>query len=117
MNDTEGARIVRERSASCEICDAAVGTEFSHRVGQGQGGLWTPSNGIRACRRCHSLIHHRPDYAMARGWMLPSWADPYTAPALLRTWFGEWWVHLDDEGLYVMSDRPINQLLEWSVTA
>ena len=117
MNETEARRIVRERSESCEVCDQAVGTEFSHRVAAGQGGLWTPANGCRACRRCHSLIHARPDYAMARGWMLPSHADPFTTPALLRTWFGEWWVILTGDGMYEMTDKPTTELLEWSLTA
>lgn len=116
MNETLAAEIVRARSDACEICDAAVGTDFSHRIGRGQGGPWTPSNGIRACRRCHNRIHARPEYAMARGWMLPGHADPTTTPALLRTWFGEWWVILTDEGMYEMQDRPTTDLLEWNAT-
>jgi hypothetical protein len=94
--------IVRARSNQagtgrvCEGCDEARADDWSHRVGEGVGGLWVPSNGLDLCRPCHRWLHANPDEArIERGWRLESTDDPLLVPALHARWG---WVFLADDG-------------------
>lgn len=68
-------RLVRARSNNvCElriesVCDGQ-GLDFSHRLARSQGGPWLASNGVRACRSCHSWCHAHPEVAYSWGWQL-----------------------------------------------
>jgi hypothetical protein len=98
-------RIVVERAGGrCELCPA-VGSEWSHRVARGRGGMWAPSNGLWLCHGCHAKCHAQPDTARAHGWHLSTGTDPLEAPAYItpgHLW-RSWW-RLDDEGLYLPVD-------------
>lgn len=86
MDDEKRARaIIDERSQEvCEICGQARATDWSHRKARSQGGLWCPTNGLDACRRCHSFAHDNPNWAKARGIFVEPHADPATVPARTR---------------------------------
>lgn len=71
------------------------GAEWSHRLARGRMGLWTPSNGLRACHRCHDYLHDHPALAEAGGWHLASDSEPATSPVYLLEPFPGWWL-LDD---------------------
>lgn len=91
--------IVRERSGGyCEMrlpdCLGRA-TDFSHRIGRGVGGPDTPSNGLDACRLCHTWCHSRPAEAKDLKLMLESWQDPTVEPVPYRN---EGWLLLDDDG-------------------
>lgn len=76
--------IVRERSGGvCEACGMARATDWAHRVAEGQGGPWCPSNGLHLCHPDHMWCHANPQEARARGWMLHSGDDPQMTPARL----------------------------------
>lgn len=90
--ETAGRAAVRARSGGvCEIwmCGGARAHDWSHRVRRGQGGSWSPANGLDACRDCHSTITTHPWTcdAEAKGWALRSTAVPERTPCLRR---GEW---------------------------
>lgn len=101
-------KVVRKRSKlRCEIGIQAIcwgeGTEFSHRVRDGQGGRWAASNGLRACRPCHDWIDGNFYSARAKGWVLGSTEDPTLEPAVR---FGVW-VLLGDNGSVTPTDPPV----------
>lgn len=91
-------RIVKARSGGvCEGCGQARANDWSHRVGEGVGGPWCPSNGLHLCRiACHGFIGAEPTAARdLRGWRLDSWDDPLELPA--RHWL-HGFVLLDVDG-------------------
>lgn len=79
--------IVRERSGGmCEADGQHRATDWSHRVAEGQGGPWCPSNGLHLCRAHHRWAHHNPAAAGELGWILLSTDNPLEMPALI-------WLH------------------------
>lgn len=96
----------RRSGGDCEVRSPwhlGRATNFSHRRHDGQGGPWSASNGLNACgwgnaTGCHGYIHQHPEEARENGWVVPSWQDWRTAPALI--WHkGRRAKHLlDDEG-------------------
>lgn len=100
----EVANIVLERAGHyCEAC-GMVGSDFAlhHRKLRSQGGLDAPSNLIAVHHGCHNLgthsIHLNPKAAIAKGQIVPSWADPLEFPLTLSD--GNV-VRLDNEGNYL----------------
>lgn len=76
--------IVHERSGGlCEVDGQARAADWAHRVAEGQGGPWCPSNGLHLCRDHHAWCHAHPAAARERGWLLRSTDDPLATPALL----------------------------------
>jgi hypothetical protein len=95
-----GQATVRARSASCEACGAAPGQSFSHRVSTSRGGTWAPSNGVRACRRCHDWFEDHPTWAGDGGWHIrrdlrPAIEVPVFVVTVLAP-LGAWHLLLDD---------------------
>lgn len=90
-------KLVRKRSQGwCEIqvpglC-MTLATDWSHRIREGQGGPWSPVNGLHACRPCHSWTHSNPAASRVKGWALKSY-DPLDAAVCRR---GEWVVLAED---------------------
>lgn len=85
--ERQARRIVRARSGGvCEGCGQAPAAHWAHRVGEGQGGPWCPSNGMHLCAPCHAWCHAHPRLAKERGWMLYPTRDPRVEPA-------EHWLH------------------------
>lgn len=76
--------LVRARSGGwCEMRLAGclgLATDFSHRIRRSQGGPWTASNGLFACRVCHTWCGMRDDEANLLGLTLKSWQDPTVEP-------------------------------------
>lgn len=76
--------LVRMRSGGwCEIrLTGCLGraTDFSHRIRRSQGGPWTASNGLDACRMCHHWCGMRDDEANGLGLTLKSYQDPTSVP-------------------------------------
>jgi hypothetical protein len=108
VNEARARLIVRERAEErCELCGMARGTNFSHRVSRGQGGLWTPANGQWLCGSgttgCHGRLHANPDWAYRHGLMLRRGSNPTGIPVLYRGAR----VLLDDEGgVSMLPDSP-----------
>ncbi len=96
--------VVTERSGGvCEGCSAARATDWSHRVAEGQGGPYCPSNGMHLCRACHAWLHANPTAARdERGWRLLSTDEPAEVPVLHAV---HGWVLLTDDGCFVPTDR------------
>jgi hypothetical protein len=105
--EKEARLLVRERSGGiCEICGAQRATNFQHRKARGQGGLWTPSNGLDVCGMgnafgCHGYIHQNPRTACLNGWTVQSWSDE--RDVAVKTIHG--FVLLDDEGGYTKAEN------------
>jgi hypothetical protein len=88
---------------NCEIRLRGVctgqGQEWHHRKNRSQGGPWSASNGLHACRKCHAAVTDtRPEYKAA-GWCVEQWQVPAEVPVLIP--FG--WVLLDDHGCFTPS--------------
>lgn len=95
MNETTARRLVRARSGGrCEprIPDICLGRamSFHHRWRRGQGGPWTPNNGLDVCgdgtRGCHGALTNtngRYDEYRAMGWILRTGDDPHSTPAVV----------------------------------
>jgi hypothetical protein len=84
---------------------------FSHRLAEGQGGLWTTSNGLAACGMgnlygCHGYLHQHPLEAKKNGWIVQPWEDPLKKRVLIHSKFGHTWVLLDDEGGMTLAPWP-----------
>ena len=93
----------------CEICRGPAPRTFSHRKPTSLGGLWAPSNGLRACGSgttgCHGWIEANPVWAEFAGFRVRSVGDPAVEPVWVwpvLAWPG--WVTLDDDGGYVYDD-------------
>lgn len=102
MTEAEGRERTRNRAGGrCEICGRPGALEHAHRKSRAQGGGWEPSNALRLCRTCHAHSHHRPEWSMEHGIMVPREADPVDVPVHVLVW-GQMraLVHLDDEGQY-----------------
>lgn len=96
-----GQATVRARSLACEACGAAEGQEFSHRISASRGGIWAPSNGVRACHRCHGWLEAHPTWAGDGGWHIRrDLRSPLEVPVFLVTPEAPLggWMLLDDEG-------------------
>jgi hypothetical protein len=84
---------VRERSGGvCEIQVPGLcwgrALDFSHRIREGQGGPWSPRNGLDACRACHEWTHRYPSAARVKRWALKAnELDMLDRPVLYR---GAW---------------------------
>lgn len=98
-------KVVYGRSGgSCELRIPGVclgrGTVFSHRLPEGQGGLWIPANGVHACGwgnfgpGCHPWIEQHRTESYANGRLLVDGQDPLTTPILLAVGL----VLLDNKG-------------------
>lgn len=106
MNETEARTRLRNRAGGrCEVCARSCNVEAAHRVSRAQGGPWRPSNLLGLCRTCHAHSHHRPEWSMEHGLMVPRGGDPATVPVHLLVW-GQMpcRVLLDDEGQYEILD-------------
>lgn len=93
-------KAVRERSGDrCEVCGRAPMSNWHHRVNKGQGGAWTPENGLAVCGTgsmgCHGRITTSPALAYERGWSVRSTDDPALCPVWLA---GRGWHHLTADG-------------------
>lgn len=89
-------KVLKGRSGLvCECCGRRRGNDFSHRVNEGQGGPWTASNGMHACRLCHDWIGDNLLLARERGWYLRSFED-FRAIPVQHAWLGL--VLLHDDG-------------------
>lgn len=91
--------LVRTRSQGwCEMqltgCSGRA-TDFSHRIRRSQGGHWTASNGLDACRMCHTWVTERTTESNGLGLTLESWQDPTVEPVAYQN---AGFVRLDDEG-------------------
>lgn len=76
--------IIAERSGGvCEICGKAPFTDAAHRSPRSQGGLWSPSNLLAACRPCHAGNHSHPTRAVENGWHLAMGSIPLEEPTTL----------------------------------
>jgi hypothetical protein len=106
--EKQARALVRVRSGGwCEMrLTGCLGeaTDFSHRVGRGQGGPWSASNGLAACRRCHSWCHSRRTEAEDLGLILRSGQDPTVEPVAYQNAgfvvldnLGYLWPVLDEE--------------------
>jgi hypothetical protein len=54
--------------------------EAHHRQRRSQGGQDTAANVIPLCHPDHALVHHRPEWSYASGFLVPSWGDPEAWP-------------------------------------
>jgi hypothetical protein len=87
--------VVEARSrGACEVC-LQPGDDWSHRIGAGVGGPWTPENGVYMCRAGHAALHRERNRANDGGWHLWSWQDP---PGQWPVWLATGWVHLLPDG-------------------
>lgn len=111
MDETQARRIVRARSnGRCELCATTRATNWSHRRARGQGGLWTPSNGLDLCGSgntgCHGWLEANSKLADAGGWRIVHRNPP---PAIVPCWLNTvsggvgWWL-LDDSGVFFAVD-------------
>jgi hypothetical protein len=104
-SEANARRVVVERSGDrCELCGRR-GANFAHRLGAGQGGLWLPSNGWRACGSgttgCHGWATREPFLAERGGWRIDSTGEhPASVPIWLQPWLGPGWYLLNDDGSY-----------------
>jgi hypothetical protein len=85
--DKKVVKIVEERAGGyCEVCGhpALPSMALHHRKLRSRGGQDTPSNLIRIHHGCHNLrsdsIHHNPEGASQKGWMVGSWQEPHLTP-------------------------------------
>lgn len=88
----------------CEICGESTGLDPHHRRGRGMGGVHGDaevislelSNFLAICRPCHDRIDAEPEFARARGWLIPRALplDAVRVPAWIWTAQGRgwWWV-------------------------
>jgi hypothetical protein len=84
VGEKKTRQIIAERSGGvCEICGLAPVTDAAHRKPRSQGGLWSPSNLIAACRPCHAGNHSQPIKAVQNGWHLAMASIPLEEPTTL----------------------------------
>lgn len=93
----EGNAVLYARSGGCcEMCGKPLNgsAERAHRVRRRDGGDRL-SNLLLLHPACHAWTHAHPLQSNARGYILPTHADPATTPVL---WRGTELVLLDDDG-------------------
>lgn len=96
MSEYTCRKIVRARSGGmCECCGRRRVVEMHHRVNEGQGGQWVPSNILDTCIECHRWITIEPAAARQLGWHL--YPTDHPTSARCRVW-GRGWVYLTDIG-------------------
>jgi hypothetical protein len=85
--DKKVVKIVEDRAGNyCEVCGgpALPSMALHHRKLKSRGGQDTPGNIIRIHHGCHNLrtdsIHHNPEKASQKGWMVSSWQNPSEVP-------------------------------------
>lgn len=120
MTEAESRRIVYERSGRrCEMCRRPA-TDYAHRIGRGQGGLWVPSNACDLCHACHMWATGEPRLAALGGWRIETGEYPADVAAWLSPvqWWPGWW-RLDDAGCYEFdADRhDVPVLPAWALAA
>jgi hypothetical protein len=97
-------------NGDCEIRIPVVctgrGEEWHHRKNRSQGGPWSASNGLHACRGCHATVTHPRAEYLSAGWCVQQWQVPAEVPVKLH----HGWVLLNDQGDYT----PYLQLKEAS---
>ncbi|GAB3429903.1 HNH endonuclease [Actinophytocola sediminis] len=85
-------------------CGARRALDWHHRQRDGQGGAWSPQNGMHLCRPCHRWITEHPAEARARGWHVWSHENPADVPVWRRQ---DAWVRLTPAGgLAEVEDYP-----------
>lgn len=83
--ESQGRTAVKGRAQGhCEGCGRFGDTQWAHRARRSQGGLWSPSNGLALCHRCHAWAHEEPNLAKGLGWELDGRADPAEAAVWIR---------------------------------
>ena len=102
-------RTVYARSGGyCEIRIPGVcvgrGEHWHHRLNRSTGGLWSGSNGLHACHRCHAAVTDRRPEHVTAGWCVQPWRVPAEVPVYLS---GRAWVLLDDDGGVTATTTPI----------
>lgn len=97
-------KVVKARAEGrCEGCGKHGPTDYSHRVGEGVGGPWAPSNAMALCRYpCHNDLHRYPLEARTKGWYLRSHENFRTIP-VRHAWLGR--VLLLDDGTTIRYER------------
>lgn len=106
----------RRSGGHCEIRTPwclGPATNFSHRRADGQGGLWTASNGLDSCgwgnaTGCHGYCHQHPEEARKNGWFISAFLSTPTTEVetLIHSRYGHTWVLLDDEGDLTLAPFP-----------
>lgn len=65
-------------TAWCEMAEPDVCTGRAevrhHRLLRKQGGTDDRENTMDLCDACHRHVHHHPEIAYARGWLLHTWS-------------------------------------------
>lgn len=101
--ETAGRLAVIERSqGQCEIHRDHRATDWSHRRARGQGGPWSPTNGLHICHRAHMWLEAEPTLATLGGWRLVhDEREPGTVPVWLALPWPGWWLLTfeDDVGI------------------
>jgi hypothetical protein len=109
-SESRARRIVRERAEGrCELGCGMPGHDWSHRRARVHGGLWYPTNGALACRRCHAACEAFPVLADIGGWRIVHRdPDPGTAPIYLQA--------LGDRptGWYFLTDTTAVESAPWA---
>lgn len=102
MSESRGRELTRNRAGGrCERCGSTRPTDMAHRKSRAQGGPWRPSNLMFLCRLCHAESHHRPEWSMEQGLMVPRNGNPAEVPVKVLVWgLMPAMVLLDDEGQY-----------------
>lgn len=95
--------LVRERQghlcASCWNSLSADQQELHHRQRRRVLG-WCPCNVVGLHPRCHTMsqvaVHSRPEWAISRGLIVPTWASPPETPVHVEwPWVGESYLSCD----------------------
>ena len=98
MSKADTRRRVHRRSGGmCECCGVRRAAHKHHRVNDGQGGQWTPSNIMDVCPQCHAWITTEPLAAGMFGWHLLPTDDPAVERCRV---YAQGWVYLTDGGTY-----------------
>lgn len=85
---------VLDRDRYCWKCGGELGVApaVHHRQLRSQGGRDDLTNLIGLHHTCHNVqqgsVHQNPAWSVERGYLVPSWADPATAPILAPS--GQW---------------------------
>lgn len=105
VGEKKAKDLAKQRSGGdCEVVILGVcvyrGYDFHHRLFRSQGGKWEIVNGLYVCRPCHRALTNtagRRDEYEAKGWIVPSHADPAATEVLM--WHNQrqdWFLLLED---------------------